>query len=92
MPGMDGFETLAALKQNAQTLDIPVVMLSVVPEEARGFALGASDYLAKPPDPDQLVQSIRAVLEIEDRADGAGGGRAASSGCACWWSTTSRTW
>jgi CheY-like chemotaxis protein len=79
MPGMDGFETLAALKQNALTLDIPVVMLSVVPEQAKGFALGASDYLSKPPDPAQLMQSIRAVLEIDDRAagdDGAGPGSA----------------
>jgi CheY-like chemotaxis protein len=63
MPGLDGFETLAALKQEERTANIPVVMLSVLPEEERGFALGAADYLPKPPDPDQFVQSIRAVLD-----------------------------
>jgi DNA-binding response OmpR family regulator len=62
MPGLDGFETLAALKAEAESADIPVVMLSVLPEEERGFALGAADYLPKPPDPDQLVLSIREVL------------------------------
>ncbi len=62
MPGLDGFETLAALKESAATAQIPVVMLSVLPEEERGFALGATDYLPKPPDPEQLMDIIRAVL------------------------------
>ncbi|MDQ2810010.1 MAG: GAF domain-containing protein, partial [Chloroflexota bacterium] len=62
MPGLDGFETLAALKEAAATAQIPVVMLSVLPEEERGFALGATDYLPKPPDPEQLMDIIREVL------------------------------
>ena len=62
MPGLDGFETLAALKAAAATAQIPVVMLSVLPEEERGFALGATDYLPKPPDPEQLMEIIREVL------------------------------
>ncbi len=62
MPGLDGFETLAALKEATATAQIPVVMLSVLPEEERGFALGATDYLPKPPDPEQLMDIIREVL------------------------------
>jgi|GEM_PF-501190 len=62
MPGLDGFETLVALKGVAATAQIPVVMLSVLPEEERGFALGATDYLPKPPDPEQLMNIIREVL------------------------------
>ncbi|HMA32872.1 MAG TPA: response regulator, partial [Chloroflexia bacterium] len=65
MPGLDGFETLAALKQDPVTADIPVVMLSVLPEAEKGFALGALDYLSKPLDPDQLIQTIRGVVAID---------------------------
>jgi CheY-like chemotaxis protein len=48
MDGMDGWETLAALKTNDRTADIPVVIVSMLDNRERGFSLGVSDYLVKP--------------------------------------------
>ena len=48
MPGMDGWEVLAALQGNEVTKDIPVIMLTMANEPDIGFSLGATDYLTKP--------------------------------------------
>jgi signal transduction histidine kinase/DNA-binding response OmpR family regulator len=48
MPGMDGWSVLQALKADPGLAPIPVVMLSIVDEQNRGYALGAADYLTKP--------------------------------------------
>ncbi|MEO8352919.1 MAG: response regulator, partial [Chthoniobacteraceae bacterium] len=50
LPGMDGWEVLAALKAVPETADIPVVMVTVVDNKNMGFALGAADYFTKPID------------------------------------------
>jgi DNA-binding response OmpR family regulator/anti-sigma regulatory factor (Ser/Thr protein kinase) len=50
MPGIDGWAMLAALKTDAYTHDIPVVMLTILDDRGRGFALGAADYVTKPID------------------------------------------
>jgi CheY-like chemotaxis protein len=54
MPGIDGWAVLAALKTDAMTHDIPVVMLTIVDDRGRGFHLGASEYVTKPIDWDRL--------------------------------------
>jgi hypothetical protein len=75
MPGLDGWAVLTALKADAATAEIPVVMLSVVDEKNLGFALGASEFLTKPIDRDRLgrvlrrygrTDSARRVLVVED--------------------------
>ena len=48
LPGMNGWEVLAALKADRETAHVPVVVVSVEPERGRGFALGATEYLVKP--------------------------------------------
>ena len=55
MPGMDGWAVLAALKADAATADIPVVMVTIVDDRNLGYALGAADYLTKPIDRERLV-------------------------------------
>src|SRR5262249_14691599 len=45
MPGIDGWAVLTALKADAQTTDIPVVMLTIVDDRNLGYALGAADYV-----------------------------------------------
>src|SRR5262249_39785995 len=50
MPGMSGFEVLAALKADPALAPIPVVMVTMVDDRKRGFALGAADYVLKPVD------------------------------------------
>jgi len=62
MPVMDGFETLARLREIST---VPVIMLTVKGDEAdriRGLELGADDYVAKPFSPRELASRIRAVL------------------------------
>ena len=55
MPGMDGWQVLDTLKANPALADIPVVMVTMVEEQATGIALGAADYLTKPVDRDRLA-------------------------------------
>ncbi len=59
MPGSNGFETLAALRKNPETVNIPVIILSIVDEKQLGFALGAADYLIKPVRKPALLETIR---------------------------------
>jgi len=51
MPGMDGFEALAMLKESEKTAKIPVVYITGLDssdDEMKGLALGAEDYITKP--------------------------------------------
>jgi CheY-like chemotaxis protein/anti-sigma regulatory factor (Ser/Thr protein kinase) len=61
LPGIDGWQVLARLREDAATADIPVVVASVVDERARGIELGAAAYLVKPLVRDELVTALRAV-------------------------------
>jgi|GEM_PF-945726 len=56
MPGMDGWDTLAALKSNPDLSTIPVVMISVDDERKKGVALGADAYLVKPVNETAIIQ------------------------------------
>lgn len=58
LPRLDGWGVLAKLKSTPQLASTPVVIISIEEERARGFALGASDYLVKPFAPEQLVRSV----------------------------------
>ena len=78
MPEMDGWSVLRALKADPKLRDIPVVMLTMVDDKSRGYALGATDYLSKPVDRELLLrtlsryQSLQApspVLLVEDDID-----------------------
>ena len=48
MPDMDGWAVLKALKANDVLRDVPVIMLTMVDDPARGHTLGAADYVTKP--------------------------------------------
>jgi len=58
MPGLDGWQVLAQLKDDPELRDIPVVLLTILEDRARGFALGASEYLCKPISRDNLVEVL----------------------------------
>ena len=58
MPGIDGWSVLKALKEDAELSKIPVIMISISDEKARGLALGAADYLVKPVDRDSLAGAL----------------------------------
>jgi PAS domain S-box-containing protein len=59
MPGLDGWSVLQALKADPELAEVPVVMLTIVDEKNKGYALGASDYVTKPIDRARL----RALLD-----------------------------
>lgn len=68
MPGMDGYSVLAALKIDPATADIPVIFVTALAEaadEARGIALGVTDYITKPVSPDLLKARVRNQLDLK---------------------------
>jgi len=76
MPGMDGWRVLSTLKKDSLLSDIPVIMTSIEEELNQGYALGATDYLVKPVESNQLGailnkyhvgdESQRLVMVVED--------------------------
>ena len=78
MPEKDGWDVLRSLKADPRLFAIPVVMLSIIDEKNKGYALGASDYVVKPVNRQQLVSvlekyrawdSPNRVLVVEDDPD-----------------------
>lgn len=59
MHDMDGWGVLQAIRADPALADIPVVMLTVLDEKQRGFALGASAYLTKPVDRARLAAALQ---------------------------------
>jgi signal transduction histidine kinase/CheY-like chemotaxis protein len=55
MPECDGWTVLNRLKNDSDLAEIPVIMVTVVDNEARGLDLGASNYLIKPVQRDRLA-------------------------------------
>ncbi len=66
MPGMNGFQATRQLSRNPATAKIPVVIVSAKSQETDriwGLRQGASQYLVKPVEADELVAAVEAVLE-----------------------------
>ena len=64
MPGMDGYEVLAALR--AENLPVRVMLLTARQRESdiiRGFTLGADDYVVKPFSPMELVARLKRLIQ-----------------------------
>jgi DNA-binding response OmpR family regulator len=61
LPGIDGWAVLKALKSEEETRDIPVIVVSIVDERARGVELGAAAYLVKPVRREELLSALAAV-------------------------------
>jgi len=59
LPGIDGWEVLRHIKGEAGLAHLPVIVVSILDERGRGYALGADDYLVKPVARDLLVDSLR---------------------------------
>ena len=75
MPQVDGWKVLKTLKSDAETRDIPVIILTIVSDKSMGLSLGAFEYLSKPIDRDRLLQilnkccpdkSVKPILIVED--------------------------
>lgn len=65
LPGMSGFDVLEAIRNDATTKDVAVLMLTArkdEPDRIKGLSLGADDYLTKPFSPQELVLRVQAIL------------------------------
>jgi len=62
MPGTDGWSVLEHLKSHASLASIPVIMLTMVDDRSRGYALGAMHFLNKPVDWSSLFRVINNTL------------------------------
>jgi CheY-like chemotaxis protein len=65
MPEMDGWMVLSLLKADPELASVPVVMLTVVPDQDYAFTMGVADYLRKPIERERVI----AVLKKFHRAD-----------------------
>ncbi|MBX2816038.1 MAG: response regulator [Saprospiraceae bacterium] len=63
MPEMNGFDLAAILKNDPATMDIPIIILSVVEDHDRGLGIGVDRYLTKPIDGDRLFNEVHSLLE-----------------------------
>lgn len=70
MPGLSGYEVCNMLRQDARTLDVPVVFLSShssLRERMQGYEVGADDYLVKPFDPEHLLAKIKVLIKYRQQ-------------------------
>ncbi|MGD8257569.1 MAG: response regulator transcription factor [Desulfobacterales bacterium] len=70
LPGIDGLDVTKSLKNDQNTRNVPLVMLTAKGEEAdivTGLELGADDYITKPFSPRVLVARVRAALRRQAR-------------------------
>ena len=58
LPGLDGWQVLESLKADPATAAIPVIVVSILDERARGLALGATEYLVKPVSREMVLEAL----------------------------------
>jgi serine phosphatase RsbU (regulator of sigma subunit)/DNA-binding response OmpR family regulator len=68
MPGMDGFETAARVKQREKTKDIPIIFLTALTDDVanamRGFSTGAVDFITKPFESWMLLAKVSVFIDL----------------------------
>ncbi|MEJ1930429.1 PAS domain S-box protein, partial [Nostoc sp. NIES-2111] len=62
MPHINGFDVAAVLKNDPQTADIPIIILSIIENKERGYHIGIDRYLSKPINTEQLLNEIGSLL------------------------------
>ncbi|MET0414145.1 MAG: response regulator [Polyangiaceae bacterium] len=72
MPGMDGYQVVAKLKQDPATVNIPVIMITALDDREaliRGLDAGAEDFLSKPLDRAELKARVKNLLRLKAYGD-----------------------
>lgn len=70
MPGIDGFEVCRLLKEEPETKDIPVIMVTAKTEGEdlnKAFELGAFDYIKKPIDEVEVIARLKSALRYRNQ-------------------------
>ena len=69
MPEVDGFTVAKRIRENSQTKDIPILMLTalnMLQNKVQGFNIGVDDYLVKPFEMEELLLRVKAILKRSD--------------------------
>jgi DNA-binding response OmpR family regulator len=72
LPGLDGWEVAATLRQMPETRDIPILFLTAratTKDEVHGHAVGGIGYISKPFDPAELTATVTATLRRVRRGE-----------------------
>ncbi len=72
MPGMDGYAVARAVKENPDTQNIPVIMVTALDDHdarMRGLRAGAEDFLSKPVDRAELCARVKNLLRLKAYGD-----------------------
>ena len=64
LPRLDGWDFLTQAKAEPALADIPVIIVSMLDERGKGFALGAAEYLVKPVRREDLLATLRRVAPV----------------------------
>jgi DNA-binding response OmpR family regulator len=75
LPGLSGLDVCRALRGDADTAAVPIIMITAKAEESDrivGLELGADDYVAKPFSPNEVIARVRALLRRVTRGERAG--------------------
>jgi DNA-binding response OmpR family regulator len=70
MPGLDGLQLVRALRGDPETLDIPLIILTALPDEQGmipSLLSGADRYMTKPVLPSELIAAIHEALAISQQ-------------------------
>lgn len=68
MPNMDGYEVCKAIKDNAQTREIPVIFISALDDvwdKVKAFKVGGIDYITKPFQGEEVLARVENQLKIQ---------------------------
>ena len=65
LPVISGFDVATVLKADPTTAAVPILILSIVRDEERGYRIGVDRYFTKPADADQLADTVRDLLAGE---------------------------
>src|SRR4051812_25217827 len=67
MPGMDGFETASLIRQRKSSEHVPIIFITAFGDEmhmARGYSLGAVDYILTPVIPEVLRSKVTVFVDL----------------------------
>jgi PAS domain S-box-containing protein len=71
MPGLDGFQTAALIKERERTRHIPIIFITAISKEEehvfRGYSAGAVDYIFKPFNPDILRSKVSVFIDLQEK-------------------------
>ncbi len=71
MPDLDGFETVAYIKQREKTRHVPIIFLTAISKELhhvfKGYSAGAVDYVLKPFDPLVLRSKVAVFIDLYEK-------------------------